>query len=285
MRRWARSFSADVVHVCTAGLADDEVVRDTEPILSHHVTILDGRAPVLKELPFDDRQRALVTELLPGGWTTKELFVYSEMQEQELLRFLLVLRSLGTIELIESEGERSKRNRAERALYVGLRDVRRRGEFEALHCHWTAIDEEVERGYNRILQEFSRARFKEVYDDRIDELISRIEERALELFQQLKTKAGRDKVRKKLVGQSQLIMATDLMGKQGNMAVYKGRLDLARVCYLRVLELAVRGPECSEHTRNAKAQLDKEAIRNASSPVGVYLGDMTSAVDKLIKEG
>jgi hypothetical protein len=72
------------------------------------------------------------------------------------------------------------------------------------------------------------------------------------------------------------------MGKQGNMAAYKGRLDLARVCYLRVLELAVKGPECAEAVRSARAQLALGPIRNAASSNGSHLADVTSAVDKFI---
>jgi hypothetical protein len=77
-------------------------------------------------------------------------------------------------------------------------------------------------------------------------------------------------------------MAADLMGKQANMAVYKGRFDLARLCYLRVLERAVRGPECAEPVRNAKEQLAREAIRTATSSVGVNLVNLTGAVDELL---
>jgi hypothetical protein len=267
-----------------ANRSDEEIVRDTESVLSHHVTVLDGRAAVLSALPLAAAERVVADDLLPGGWTIKELFVYSGLEEQDLLRFLLVLKSLGTLTFLESEGSKTKRNRAERALYVGLRDITRRAEFEALHCHWTAIDEDVERGYQKVLGEFNRARFEAVYDDRIESLIGGIEDRAKELYSQLKTKAGRDIVRKKLVGASQLIMAAVLMGEQGNMAAYKGRLDLARVRYLRVLELAIRGPECAEAVRTAKAQLALDPIRNATSSAGVYFADVIGAVDKFLRE-
>jgi hypothetical protein len=265
-----------------ASRSGEEIVRDTESVLSHHVTIVEGREEVIAALPLVARERVVADDLLPGGWTIKELFVYSGLEEQELLRFVLVLKSLGTLVLLESEGEKTKRNRAERALYVGLREITRRGEFEAIHCHWTAIDEDIERGYRRVLEDFNKERFTAVYDERLGDLIARIQERAEELYEKLKTKAGRDRVRKKMIGPSQLIMATDLMGKQGNMAAYKGRLELARVCYLRVLELAVKGPECAEAVRTARAQLALAPIRNATSSSGSHLVDVALAVDKFI---
>jgi hypothetical protein len=266
----------DAERTSLASRSGEEIVRETEAVLSHHVTIVEGRQGVIAALPLAARERVVVDDLLPGGWTIKELFVYSGLEEQELLRFVLVLKSLGTLVFLESEGEKTKRNRAERALYVGLREITRRGEFEAIHCHWTAIDEDIERGYRRVLEDFNRERFTAVYDERLGDLIDRIQERAGELYEKLKTKAGRDRVRKKMIGPSQL------MGKQGNMAAYKGRLDLARVCYLRVLELAVKGPECAEAVRSARAQLALGPIRNAASSNGSHLADVTSAVDKFI---
>lgn len=268
-----------------ASRSGEEIVRDTEAVLSHHVTIVEGREGVIAALPLAARERVVAEDLLPGGWTIKELFVYSGLDEQELLRFILVLKSLGTLVFLESEGAKTKRNRAERALYVGLREITRRGAFEAIHSHWTAIDEDIERGYRQVLEDFNRERFTAVYDERLGVLIDRIQERAGELYEQLKTKAGRDRVRKKMIGPSQLIMATDLMGKQGNMAAYKGRLDLARVCYLRVLELAVKGPECAEAVRTARAQLALDPIRNATSSAGSHLADLASAVDKFLGQG
>ncbi|MEE2829863.1 MAG: hypothetical protein VX498_11800, partial [Myxococcota bacterium] len=146
--------------------------------------------------------------------------------------------------------------------------------------------EEIEAGYQRVLSEFSEERFDAVADERIVSLIESIHSRAAELYELLGGKAGRDKVRKGLVGSSQLIMATDLMNKQADMAVYKGQFNHARVCYLRVLELAISGPECADQRRNATAQLKKEPIANARSSSGVVrLADVIDAVDRLLSDG
>ncbi|MEE2828615.1 MAG: hypothetical protein VX498_05475, partial [Myxococcota bacterium] len=159
---------------------DEQIVRETEPYLSQHVTLVPERSVILGELALIPRERVVANELLSGGWTIKELFVYAELQEQELLRLLWVLRSLGILIMLESEGERSKRNRAERQLYIGHRDITRRPVFEALHCHWTAIEEEIEAGYQRVLNEFSEERFDAVADERIVSLIESIHSRAAE---------------------------------------------------------------------------------------------------------
>ena len=263
---------------------DEDITKETEPHLDRHVALVDARKELLPQLALDDLERVLVTDLLPGGWTMKELMIYGGIREKALLRFIWVLRAMGFIELKRDEGPLSKRNRAERILYVALRDIRRRGDFEALHCHWTAIGEEITEGYQRILKEFGRERFGGVLDPRLEELIDKIKVRADEALSSVKTLGGRAQVRKKIVGEAQLIMAADLMVKQADMEVYKSNFGVARACYERVLELAPKMAETTEQRRHAKAQLASPQIGEARIPGGAAMASVAKAIDAAVLE-
>ena len=265
-------------------LTDDEITKETEPHLDRHVALVDERTALLPQLSLNDSERVLVTDLLPGGWTMKELMIYGGIREKLLLRFIWVLRAMGFIELRRDEGPLSKRNRAERILFVALRDIRRRGDFEALHCHWTAIEDEITDGYQRILKEFGRERFQAVLDPRLKELIDRIKTRADEALAAVKTLAGRTAVRKKIVGEAQLIMAADLMAKQADMEVYKTNFRVAKACYQRVLELAPRISETTEQRKHAKAQLAVPNIGGAGVAGVTELASVAAAIDSAVLE-
>ncbi len=265
-------------------LTDEEITKETEPHLDRHVALVDERKALLPELDLDPGERVLVTDLLPGGWTMKELMIYGGIREKPLLRFIWVLRAMGFIELKRDEGPLSKRNRAERILYVALRDIKRRGDFEALHCHWTAIEDEIHAGYRQILEEFGRERFKAVLDPRLEDLIDRIRERADEALSRIKTLGGRTEVRKKIVGEAQLIMAADLMVKQADMEVYKSNFRVAKACYERVLELAPKIAETNEHRKHSKAQLANPQIGAAQTLSAAELADVAGAIDAAVME-
>jgi hypothetical protein len=265
-------------------LTDEEITKDTEPHLDRHVALVDERRELLPHLDLDGDERILVTDLLPGGWTMKEMMIYGGIREKALLRFIWVLRAMGFVELKRDEGPLSKRNRAERILYVALRDIGRRGDFEALHCHWTAIEDEITEGYQRILKEFGRERFEAVLDPRLKDLIDRIKSRADEALASVRTLAGRTEVRKKIVGEAQLIMAADLMIKQANMEVYKSNFGVARACYERVLELAPRMAETGEQRKHAKAQLANPQIGGARVPGAAAMARVAAAIDDAVRE-
>lgn len=254
-------------------MTDEAITKLTAPHLDKHVSVASERKELLAQLPLDGAERTLAQDLLPGGWTMKEMLVHGGLAEKELLRFVWVLKAMGFVRLRTDEGADSKRNRAERKLYVALKDIQRRAHFEALHCHWTAIGSEVVEGHRKTLEEFSAQKFEGVMDARLQDLLDRIRGRADELLVKLKTKSGRDSVRRSLVGESQLIMAADLMLKQGDMEAYKGNWGVARACYERVLELAPTLPETQESRARAKAQLSDPTISCA------VLGEDDSGMD------
>ncbi len=245
-------------------LTDEEITKETAPYLDKHVSLSPERMELLPQLPLQGTERTLADDLLPGGWTMKEMMVHGGLAEKDLLRFVWVLKAMGFVRLRDDEGKDSKRNRAERRLYVALKDISRRPDFEALHCHWTSIQSEIEAGHEQTVREFGRHRFKDVLDPRLEDLIDRIQAKADEILAKLRSKQGRDQVRRMLVGESQLIMAADLMLKQGDMEAYKGNLGVARVCYERVLELAPRIHETKEARARAKEQLGNPQIAQAT---------------------
>ena len=265
-------------------LSDEEITKETEPHLDLHTSLNPVRRNLLAELPLNDQERVLVDDLLPGGWTIKELLVYGGMREKELLRFVWVLRSMGFVLLSEDEGPNSKRNRAERTLFVALKDITRRSDFEALHCHWTAVQIEVESGHAKILQEFGAQRFAAVLDARLEELIGAIRIRADEALASVGSKAGRDALRRNVIGESQLIMGAELMLKQADMELYKSNFAVAKVCYQRVLELAPPIPETRDARDRAKGQLASPALQSLEGAASVgRMMAVGAAIDEQLK--
>jgi len=246
-----------------AQVSDDALVQKAEGIYPMHVRPVAARIQFLQKVPLKPDERNLANKVLPAGWTLGELVGLKEMEERRLLRLLLALKAMGLVEFVRDEGEHGKRNRAERILYIGLRDVTRRSEFEALHAHWSSSEAEIKAGYDKLLKEFGRERFAKVMDPRIEDLITSIHKRAAEVWDTLQSRQGRKAARLKVVGVDQLRMASDLLDKQGEMATFKGDFRLVRACYERVMELEPGGPEGVENLRRAKQWLADPRVQGA----------------------
>lgn len=247
-------------------LEDDKVVEQMTPFYDHHIIQVDSRLHMLEGLEFREVERVVVDEYLSGGWTIKDLLALRAMNERPLLRLLLVLKALGIIDLAHEEGSKAPRNRVERKLFVALRNITRWPNFEALHCHWTATQYEVEQGHRDTLAEWDISRFESVADARIRDLAAQIRRHADDLYLKLKTRAGRDELRKGRIDPSQRLMASDLLYRQADMEIFKNNLGVARVLFERILELVPATSEGQEYRDKAREGLKNPAVAGAKYP-------------------
>ncbi|MCP4867928.1 MAG: hypothetical protein GY898_04355 [Proteobacteria bacterium] len=258
-----------------SAIEDDKLVQSIEEYYPLHVRPIPARLALLGQLPLQPRERELVDRVLPAGWTLGELVSLKELDERTLVRLLLSLKALGMIEFVRDEGPEGKRNRAERKLYIGLRDLIRRSPFEAVHSHWSSSAPEIKAGYQKVLEEFSKKRFSKVLDPRIEGIIEQIHARAHEVWALLATRGLRREQRLLVVGVDQLQMASDLLDTQGEMATFKNDFRYVRACYERVQELDPGRPEGTENRKRAKLWLADPRV------AGANIGDLADLDDKL----
>lgn len=255
-----------------AALDDDALIKKCEPLYPLSIQLVPARKDILDRLPLTAEERRLVNDVLPACWPLKELVGLKEMEERQLLRFMLSLTGLGVVEVVKDEGATARRNRVERKLYHAARDLRRRSAFEALHAHWSSSPKEVEEGYRTVLGEYADNTFSDLLDDRIRGRLAEIRSLADTAWRKVSTVGARKEYRKGVVGSDQLRMASDLLDKQAEMALFKGDFPLARACYDRIVELDP-GNDGGEVLNRAKAQLaDPRILAAAELPAGALDG-------------
>ena len=265
-----------------AKVEDEDLIKQADKLYKLHVRPAEGRQRMLLELPLNDVEMHLIKEVIPAGWTLAELVGLREMEERMLLRLLFALRAMGLVEFVESEGGVAKRNRAERMLYEALAELKRRNDFEGLHAHWSSSVDDIEAGYQKILRDTEPEKFAHFEDERINALVRQVREISEAIWARLKTPQGRLESRKDVVEIGQLRMASDLLFAQGEMARYKGKMGLARVCYIRVLELDPGGPEGAENTHGSKKALaDPQLSEEALKASGADLRELERKLDNL----
>ena len=264
-------------------LGDEEVYKQTEEFYRQHVHIPANRTSMVAELDLTEIETHFAMVVIPAGWPLAEMLALREMEERSLLRFILILQGMGMLEFVEGEGERAKRNRAERYLYETLGDITRRNPFEAIGAHWSSSVDQIQEGYTKIKHRSRLERFEPYMDDRIKELFDQVHERLDALWAELKSDRNRKEIRGKVVEIGQLRMASDLLHSQGGMARYKNDFALARVCYVRVLELDPGGPAGAENIAAAKRALqDPQLSESAVADAGVDMIDLQRRLDAAI---
>ena len=266
-----------------ARLDDEEVYRQTEEFYRQHLHIPPKRVSMVAELELSEIEKHFSQVVIPAGWLLAEMLALREMEERSLLRFVLLLQGMGMLEFVEGEGDRAKRNRAERYLYETLGDVIRRNAFDAVGAHWSSSVEQIEESYKKIKHRSRLERFEPYMDPRIKGLFDDVHGRLDALWQELKQERNRKEIRAKVVEIGQLRMASDLLHSQGGMALYKNDFALARVCYVRVLELDPGGTDGAENIAAAqKALRDPQLSESAVAESGVDMVALQRRLDAAI---
>jgi hypothetical protein len=261
-------------------LLDEDLYKQTEDLFKQHIRITPGREDMVAQLQLSEIEKHLATVVMPAGWHLSEMLSLKEMDERALLRLVLVLKGMGMVEFVREEGSSSKRNRAERFLYETLGDVHRRNAFEAVRSHWSSSVEEVEAGYQRMKHDCRRERFERYMDPRIEDLLGQVHAKLDETWAKLKVAPTRKAIRNEFVERGQLRMASDLLYSQAEMARYKNDNGLARVCYVRVLELDPGGPDGAENVAASKRALkDPELSAESVGASGVDVEDLQRRLD------
>ena len=264
-------------------LDDEEVYKQVEEFYRQHVHIPPQRSAMVAELQLSEIETHFAQVVIPAGWLLAEMLALREMEEGSLLRFVLLLQAMGMLEFVHEEGALAKRNRAERYLYETLGDVIRRNPFDAIGAHWSSSVEQIKEGYNKLKHRSRLERFEPYMDERIKGLFDEVHERLDALWADLQVERNRKDIRGKVVEIGQLRMASDLLHSQGEMARYKDDNALARVCYVRVLELDPGGAAGAENVAAAKRALkDPELSASAVAGSGVDMEALQRRLDAAI---
>ena len=238
-----------------AAVPDEALIGRVASLYAMHVRLVPSRAELLRELRLNDQERHLVDSVLPASWPLSELVALDEMSEARLVRFLLTLSELGLVEFARDEGPDNARDRATRECYAMLSSMTDADEFEVLGLHWTAVTEGIELAHEELIQRFSEARFADVMDNELQELLSQIRSRLDTAYKALVSVDARRRHRKAKIGAGKVRMAAEILLDQAKAARSASNFPLVKACCERILELSPEGSEGRELMARARKWL------------------------------
>ncbi len=217
----------------------------------------EGRI-LLDRLPLEEAQRRVLDRLRRPHRRVRKLAQSPDLSKREAADLLLAARLLGLIELsargpetrsdAEQEKERKLRERLSR-LHLD--------HFRFLGLHWAALPREIGAACDLLvaeLEEFSTiggdiTNYSAIRDD--------LSVRINELRRLAKDHGRRRAYRHELLGETELLMATENYLNRGEMALFKNDPDEVRDCFERVLEIDPGGAGSHKRIKRAKDVLAK----------------------------
>jgi len=221
-------------HQMAADERDGLIERDAE--LFPHVD--QGAEDRLLRAFADDAHREFVDRLVDGHRQLTDLVVDSFLPPSETFSVLYALRSMSLLGFESDVDESVLVPRFSDDIEVKHLSVHKASYFEVLNVHWSSYGEFVESAYEFHRTYFDPNRAPRGLDPTNRKRLEEIAERIDSAYRVLRDRESRHGYRQKIMPTYKLEHAIPLLMERGRLAERRGRGDLARDAFRRVLEIA-----------------------------------------------
>lgn len=243
-------------------MREDELTRYFEPRLDHYTT-------VAKDIPWDDMrlktdEKKFVEILQAKSRRLRETYTVSNLGRSSTSQLLFALIELRMLDFVDLEDEVQVHERWRRQLRTKIDNLEKQNPFEQLEVHWTSRSPHVEGAWARLRKEYEGFGRGATLPPELDAMRQEILDALRRSYTVLKEPASRQEERKKHYEAQQLDFSADLLFKQGEMLMVRGRWADVIDNFERAVELMPNVPKYRQFLANAQ----KSAAGGGAAGVG-----------------
>ena len=203
---------------------------------------MDRYTVLAKDVPVGDMklkkpEQRFLEILAARSYRFREIFTVSNMGRAVTLQSLLTLMELDMLRFVEGEDAAQRLAGYDKQLTTKLHHLQDANPFDVLEIHWTSLDHQVKEGYDARKAEWEK------FGRGLD-LGAELEAKRAKIlgafdgaFGAVGERRKRVLVRKDLFEQQQHDFSADLLFKQGEMLMVRGRWDDVIDCFEKASEL------------------------------------------------
>lgn len=233
-------------------LREDDVTRYFEPLLDRYTL-------VAKDIAWDDMRLKVeekkFIEILSGkSRRLREVNSVSNLGRSATSQLLYALLELKLLTFVDAEDEGQVHERWRRQLQTKLDNLDGQNPFEQLEVHWTSRSPQVEAAWARLRKEYEGFGRGATLPPELEAVRQRILDTLKKSYAMLREAPSRQECRKKNYEAQQLDFSADLLFKQGEMLMVRGRWAEVIDNFERAVELMPNVPKYRQFLANAQKQ-------------------------------
>jgi hypothetical protein len=243
--------------------ADQEALL--APQLDRYTSFSDGVN--WDDLRMKKDELGLVGILRRKSYRLRSVFSVSNMGRAKTVPVLLALIELDILQFSDAEDSAQVEERWRSELAAKSLAQLNQNPFEVLEIHWTSQSSQVEKGYTKIKAEYENYARGAELAPAIDEDRQKILRNIEAAYGALKDKPTRQKTRKNHYEPQQHEFSADLLARQAEMLMVRGKWD-------EVMDNLERALEMMPNSGKTRALLDKARKKRAGLGSAVPVGDL-----------
>lgn len=235
-----------------ATTVEAELLRRLEPLMDRYTVLT-------RDLQWDDLrlkkdERRFIEILGEKSYRFRGVFTVSNLGRGATVQMLMALIELGALTFVDAENAQQTHERWRRQLGTKWDNLEKQNPFEVLEVHWTSRTPHVEAGHLRLRKEYDAFGRGAALPPDVDALRLKIVQKIDAAYAAIKDTGLRQLERKKHYEPQQLDFSADLLFKQAEMLMVRGRWSEVIDNFERAVELMPNSPKYRQFLENAKKQ-------------------------------
>lgn len=232
---------------------------------------LDRYTVFAQDVNWDDMRMkkdelGLVRILSEKSYRFRSVFSVSNMGRAKTIPIVLALAEMDILSFVDAEDKEQVQDRWARELEAKVNFQRSQNPFEVLEVHWTSQSTQIEAAYKKMKATYERYARGATLPSELDAMRLTILENIEAAYDLVRDKPTRQKTRRKHYEKQQLENSADLLTKQGEMLMVRGK-------WAEVIDNLERSLELAPNSSKTVQLLDKARKRSQG------YGSITSEVD------
>ncbi len=223
------------------------------------VDFMDRYTVLAKDVPIGDmklkKPELRFLEIVGArSYRSREIFTVSNMGRASTLQALMTLLELDMLSFVEGEDTAQRLAGFQKKLSAKINSLDGANPFDVLEIHWTSLDRQFKEGYEKSRTEWERFGRGMKFPPEVEAMRGRILESLAAAYERVGEKKKRVLVRKEYFEDQQHEFSADLLFKQGDMLMVRGRWDEVIECFEKASELMPRDGKYKQMLQLARSK-------------------------------
>jgi len=215
----------------------DEMTKLEQPFLESYCFKGEQAPDDMGELGLSQDEVKFWDQVITGRYHLRKVYTLSNLSRRQTHALIFTLHNIGVLKFRPEMATEFRLQNLAEFYQRKFRRIEADDLFQVLELHWMATEEEVRRNHERLHKMYDYSSLPSELPPKLKEKADAIMARLEEARRRLSAHSDRQRYRHDIIEDHQLHFTADLLGQQGDMAVFRADYKEAIDRFIHVLEI------------------------------------------------
>jgi len=206
------------------------------PRLDKYVQVRGGIEEIMAEIAWTVEERRFIEVLKSRAWRLREIFGVTNMSRKKTAVTLWTMLDLEFLKFQDDEVIDRYLARVRKRIFGKRHHIDGAHLFDVIEVHWISLPGEIDAGYRKMKEQYDAKAYHDL-DDKLTTALEEINKALDDAYREIRNPTRRRAYRLEIIEEYMVIQSAELLAKKGEMAIMRGDMREARLCWGKAAEL------------------------------------------------